>query len=289
MNLESASAIARELGLDQHGMKIQALSGTDTAKTFFLGTPSEPVFIKIRPLSRGALLSAEADGLQALADTGVVRVPRVIGRGMLEDEAWLALEWLELSALDERGDAALGEQIGLLHRHTADQFGWHRNNHIGTTPQINQQRSSWTDFFIDQRIAYQLKRLEHRQPDTRWQQYLKPLVEAWTAVSQDHDPAPSLIHGDLWVGNAGRIQGQTPVIFDPATHYADRECDLAMAALFGGFHDEFFAAYNRIWPLREDHLLRRPFYQLYHLLNHANMFGSQYIATARRMIERLIA
>jgi protein-ribulosamine 3-kinase len=105
----------------------------------------------------------------------------------------------------------------------------------------------------------------------------------------DYRPLPSLLHGDLWSGNAGALADGTPVVFDPACYRGDRETDIAMAELFGGFPTSFFAAYRETWPLDRDHERRKPLYKLYHILNHYNLFGEAYLGQARRMIERLLA
>jgi fructosamine-3-kinase len=104
----------------------------------------------------------------------------------------------------------------------------------------------------------------------------------------DHRPRPSLLHGDLWSGNAGVDRGGTPVIFDPAVYYGDRETDLAMTELFGGFPGQFYEAYVETWPLEPGYEVRKILYNLYHVLNHLNIFGSGYLHQARTMLNRLL-
>jgi fructosamine-3-kinase len=105
----------------------------------------------------------------------------------------------------------------------------------------------------------------------------------------DYRPAPCLLHGDLWSGNAGMLPDGTPVVFDPAVHRGDREADLAMSELFGGFPEAFYAAYRAAWPLDPGYETRKTLYNLYHVLNHFNMFGAGYLGQARRMIQKLAA
>jgi fructosamine-3-kinase len=229
----------------------------------------------------GARLDAEADGLAALRATKTVRVPSIHGL----DDRGLALEWLDLRPLDARSGAALGTALAALHRVRQSRFGWHRDNFIGATPQANTPSNSWLVFFREQRLLPQLARAErngYRVDGTR-------VVESLEVLLGEHEPSPSLLHGDLWGGNAGALPDGTPVIFDPAVYVGDREADIAMSELFGGFPPTFYAAYRDAWPLDDGYGLRRELYNLYHLLNHLNLFGGEYLARCRQAIVRLLA
>ena len=287
MQLELASHIARQLGLDEHGLKVRRLPGGDIAASWLLAAADYWVFVKTLPLKRAGVLSAEVDGLEALAGTDDIRVPRIYGRDRLGEIAWLALQYVEMDQRNEHCDIHLGRALARVHRHTGDHFGWHRDNFIGLTPQINTASDDWAEFFLWQRLGQQLDLLDDQEPDAGWSRLQKPLFESWLRRFARHRPPPSLIHGDFWQGNAAMTEGAEPVVYDPSIHYADRECDLAMAHLFGGFSAAFFLAYEREWPLPEGHAERRPYYQLYHLLNHANLFGGHYKARSRELIERL--
>ena len=286
LDFEQAGQIARQLGLDEHDLRFQPIRGGDSADCFLLQAADYWVFLKTLPTARCAVLSAEADGLKALGESHAVRVPRIYGRGSISSMAWLALEYLDLEARHRRSDEQLGHALARLHRQQGDRFGWHRQNFIGLTPQINSQLDSWAEFFLWHRLAEQLKRLDQQHPDQQWSDMIQPLVKNWHKRFVHHRPPPALIHGDLWKGNAARLGDDTPVLFDPAVHYADRECDLAMARLFGGFDDSFFAAYQESWALPEDHRERIPWYQFYHLLNHANLFGGAWLERARSLADR---
>lgn len=288
LDIEQASAVARALGLDEHGLQIDTVPGGDIAEASLLRAADATVFLKTLPLEQSGLLSAEADGLEALADAGAVRLPRVINRGMQGGFSWLALEYLDLQQRSRRVDARLGHQLAELHRSTGERFGWHRNNYIGRTPQINTLGSEWSAFFAAHRLGAQFDRLRRNLPDQGWNDLKREVISTWQAVSARHDPSPSLIHGDLWRGNAAALADDKPVIFDPAVHYADRECDLAMAHLFGGFDDAFFDAYNEAWPLPQGFETRRYFYKLYHMLNHANLFGGPYIEACEQLCRRIL-
>ena len=158
LDIETAAAVARTIGLDEHGLHVDTVPGGDIAEASVLSASDATVFVKTLPLAQAGLLSAEQDGLEALARAGSVRTPRVIQRGMIDGVAWLALEYLDLDARSARADAALGEQLAALHRHGNDEFGWHRNNYIGRTPQSNTRDSDWTTFFAIQRLDRQFDR-----------------------------------------------------------------------------------------------------------------------------------
>ena len=213
---------------------------------------------------------AEVDGLQALG--AVVRVPRILEHG----PDFILLEQL---ALQRNGDwAALARMLAKLHRTTGSRFGWHRDNFIGATPQVNDWRDDWATFFLECRIQPQLALA--RKNGYR--------MEFSSNLLKDHNPEPSLLHGDLWSGNAGFI-ADGPVLFDPAVYYGDREADLAMTELFGGFPARFYEAYDAACPLPEGYEARKHLYNLYHLLNHLNIFGEGYLAQVQRTLGLLHA
>lgn len=285
---DAGAAIARELGIDPAGLHVQPAGGGDIADSFVIRAADARIFVKTLPLSRADLLTAEADGLEALAATATVRVPKVLRDGSFDEIAWLALECLDLEAASETSDARLGRQLAAMHRHTAKRYGWHCDNFIGLTPQPNGESSDWTEFFLAHRLGHQFECLAGNDPSRNWREMGQAVAGAWRARFNDHQPDASLIHGDLWRGNAARIGPDEPAVFDPAAHYADRECDLAMTELFGGFTDSFYQSYEQTWPLPEGHRGRRDFYKLYHLLNHANLFGTSYTGAAERLCHRLV-
>ncbi len=267
------------------------MAGGETCESFLLEASSRRAFIKIATTDLIELFHSEADGLEALAQGQSIRVPRVLATGQTEQPAlaWLALEALDLRVRDGTVDYLLGQQLANLHRLPQDRFGWSRDNFLGKTPQLNQPHDHWEAFFVTQRLRPQIDQLLHSTSDAQLTDLLAELIPLWQKISAGHTPVPSLLHGDLWSGNAAALADGSPVIFDPAVHVGDRECDLAMADLFGGYGSEFFDAYATTWPLPSGWRERREFYQLYHLLNHANLFGGAYIATVKRRIQRLQA
>lgn len=262
------------------GTHVEALGPS----TFRLGSGNRSAFVKCAPAAEASRLSGEANGLRAIGET--LRVPGVLGEGTADGAAWLALEWLDLQRAESETAAAFGRTLAALHRRTADAFGWDGDNWIGAAVQHNGWLRDWAGFFGQRRLRPQLETAAYRGS--------RALVDAGRIVLErlprllaGHDPAPSLIHGDLWGGNWGALADGTPVTFDPAVHYADRECDLAMTELFGGFPDAFYAAYREAWPLTPGYAERRDLYQLYHVLNHCNLFGDAYEQQALTLIRRL--
>ena len=234
------------------------------------------VFLKLNDARFADAFAAEADGLRALRAAGC-RAPEPLAHGSGTAGAYLLLEFLELRA---SGDfAALGTMLATLHRRQAARFGWARDNYIGATPQANGWCESWTTFWRERRLEPQLTLAANNG-------YRIDVPPVWQLL-EGYKPAPSLVHGDLWSGNAGFLPDGAPVLFDPAVYYADREADLAMTELFGGFPREFYAAYNDAWPLAPGYGERKHLYNLYHLLNHLNLFGGGYLAQLRSTLRRL--
>jgi len=221
-------------------------------------------FLKTNEPEYADAFAAEADGLAALRAAGM-HAPEPLSHGMAAGRAYLVLEFLDLGG--RRDFAALGRMLAAAHRRPGPRFGWGRDNYIGSTPQSNRWCDDWAQFWIERRIGPQIG-LAKRNGFA--------LAFPEVSVLEGHQPAPSLLHGDLWSGNAG-FTPESPVVFDPAVYYGDREADLAMTELFGGFPREFYGAYNDAWPLEEGYQRRKPLYNLYHLLNHLNLFGGGYL------------
>ena len=253
-------------------------------------TEAGPVFVKIASAASLDQLEAEAAGLRELAVAGAVRVPTVLAVGAPGAQAALALEWIAFAAATPRSERSLGERLARLHRSSAERFGWYRDNAIGRTPQRNDWDGDWVRFFVERRLAYQLGLAAQAGLAAPVLERGRRLCEECTAFFSGYRPVPALLHGDLWGGNwAVAASSGEPVLYDPAVYYGDREADLAMTHLFGGFGPAFYAAYEAAWPLDAAAGSRRTLYNLYHVLNHWNLFGGGYGAQAAAMIERLLA
>ena len=248
-----------------------------------------PLFVKIASAAQLQMLEAEAEGLSELDAANAVRVPTVLGIGAAENGSFLALEWIELGPAAAEDQARLGTQLAHQHRVLASQFGWGRNNTIGSTEQVNTWSDYWAPFFREHRLRFQLDLAQRNGHGGRLQESGNRLLERMDELLGDHRPAPSLLHGDLWGGNVAADPSGAPVIFDPAVYFGDREADLAMTRLFGGFSREFYAAYEEAWPLPPAASGRVDLYNLYHVLNHLNLFGAGYLGQAQGIIDRLLA
>jgi fructosamine-3-kinase len=256
----------------------ERIGGGSVNRTFKLRADAGPLFVKVSAPNAAAMLEAQAQGLALLREADAVRVPEVLAVGRVEAGAFLALEWLELGAKTASAESALGTALARQHRHTAESFGWERDNTIGTTPQVNTRASDWTAFFAERRLRFQLDLAERNGLSGAVVEPARALVDTLEGLLGDHTPAPSLLHGDLWGGNWGATRDDTAVIFDPAVYFGDRETDIAMTRLFGGFGPDFYAAYEAAWPLTPGWQRRVDLYNLYHLLNHFNLFGAGYAA-----------
>jgi protein-ribulosamine 3-kinase len=246
-------------------------------------------FAKVVDLDDAARLACEKEGLAAIDSASAVRTPRVVDEGHDEARAWLLLEWLALGPLDERSGAALGTALAALHRVARERFGWERDNFIGASVQLNGWSDDWLAFWRDKRLVAQLRLAAKKRLPSRMIDRGERLAADCAVFFSNYAPAKSLLHGDLWGGNAGALPDGTPVIFDPAVYVGDREADIAMTTLFGGFPPDFHAAYAAAWPLDDGYRVRRDLYNIYHLLNHANLFAGGYVRQAHESIERSLA
>ncbi len=246
-------------------------------------------FLKTNTPARVAMFAAEARGLAALSEAGRLRVPAVIGSGCVGPHSYLLLEWIPLRTSSRGAESALGAGLARLHRATSTQFGFDSDNFIGSTAQPNGWYASWADFFAQRRLGFQLKLARENGLGARLQEAGEHLLQVLPELLAAHAPQPSLLHGDLWGGNRACDEQGRPVIFDPAVYFGDREADLAMTRLFGGFGSDFYAAYEDEWPLPPGAAGRVDLYNLYHVLNHANLFGGAYRDQALAIMRRLLS
>jgi protein-ribulosamine 3-kinase len=251
-------------------------------------TSAGALFVKVAGRASLTVFEAEAEGLAELARARALRVPEVLACGTAAESAFLALEWLEAGAATEACEERLGAGLAKQHAISAPEFGW-RDNTIGSTPQANGALSSWTEFFRERRLRPQLTLAAANGFGSLLAACGERLLEALPALLDAHHPQPALLHGDLWGGNWLATREGEPVVFDPAVYYGDREADLAMTRLFGGFGPAFYRAYAAAAPLPPGATLRAELYNLYHVLNHANLFGAGFAGKARHMIEALLA
>ncbi len=263
------------------------VGGGSINETYRLEGEDQAFFVKLNQATKLEMFEAEAEGLQALHQTATLRVPEPLLWGTSDAQAYLVLEYLSVGGT---GSAAqLGEGLAALHRHTDDRFGWHRDNTIGSTPQRNTREKNWVTFWAEQRLGFQLNLALEAGADRELELIGGELIEWLPAFMDGREPEASLLHGDLWSGNYAFTREGEPTIFDPAVYYGDRETDIAMTELFGGFGADFYAAYRNDWPLDSGYATRKTLYNLYHVLNHYNLFGGSYLSQAQGMIGRLLS
>ena len=279
--------------LREHDIRVSAkdmprpVGGGDISSAWRIRAGNQAVFLKTGPASALDMFLAEADGLKELAKTDAIRVPKVLGCICSGKESVLALEWIDFELASESIEWILGRNLANLHRCTADRFGWHRDNTIGSTPQCNSWSDDWVQFFGVHRLEYQLALASRNGFNGDLQTMGVRLHHNLGQYFSDYWPEPSLLHGDLWGGNWAAADS-VPVIFDPAVYYGDRETDIAMTKLFGGFGTAFYEGYEETWPLAAGHAEREGLYQLYHVLNHLNLFGAAYLSRAEGLLRKLI-
>ena len=266
-----------------------AVSGGSVSACLRWASDEGPMFVKVAGADRDWAFEAEAEGLRSLASASAIRVPRVLGAGVSSNRSWLALEWIDLVSPTHRSEARLGELLAGQHRMTSETFGWHRTNTLGLTEQRNEPDADWARFYAARRLGFQLDILEAGGRHGRLIECGRRLCECVPALLGGHSPVPSLLHGDLWAGNHAEDSTGNPVTFDPAAYFGDREADIAMTRLFGGYGRAFYSAYEAAWPLDPDAAGRVPLYNLYHVLNHLNLFGGGYRGQAEEMTDRLLA
>lgn len=268
-------------GCVNHGARVEA---SDERSYFLKWSDSAPP----------DLFDAEADGLDALRATGLVRVPAPIAHGgSVEGPAWLLMEYVARGSADPHFGIRLGHALARMHASTAggDRYGWHRDNWIGSLAQPNPSTRSWTKLWSEARLTPQLRLARERG-------YLKgtgarsveALIDLLPDALDDVHDAPHLLHGDLWSGNVYPGTDGLPVLIDPAVYLGHGEVDLAMSELFGGFDARFYAAYEEAVGLGPAYqAFRRDVYQLYYLLVHVNLFGGGYEASATRAARRAVS
>lgn len=291
-----SSHIRQVTGMPFSAATPRSVGGGCINSGYALTNSQQAYFVKLNQATQIAMFEAEAAGLDEMAASHTIRVPKPLCWGTANGSAYLVQEWLDLGQGGSSAWAEMGRKLATLHQWVPPQpspgqaakpisFGWQRHNTIGSTPQINSWTQDWAEFWVKHRIGYQLQ-LAHRRGGHFPQG--DRLLAAIPQLLEGHQPQPSLVHGDLWSGNAAITKTGEPVIFDPATYYGDREVDLAMTELFGGFPSEFYQGYNEVFPVTSSYQRRKVLYNLYHILNHFNLFGGGYASQANRMIEQLL-
>lgn len=275
------------LGLSSRPLRARQLGGGDINQAFLLEDGRQRFFIKLNRAAMLPMFEAESLGLAAIRNSGCIRLPEVYLVASHGEHAFMAMEYIDFGA---RGDnARLGRQLAAMHACSRSEFGFSGDNFIGSNPQPNTPSGDWVEFWQTNRLGYQLSLGEGNGFDAGLLRQGRRLNQQVGLFFRDYQPRPALLHGDLWSGNHASDGEGNPVIYDPACYFGDHEADLAMLELFGDPGDAFFAAYHEIYPIDAGYPLRRDLYNLYHLLNHANLFAGGYLSRSRVMIDSLLA
>ncbi|MEM9924618.1 MAG: fructosamine kinase family protein [Cyanobacteria bacterium P01_D01_bin.50] len=283
---EIEAQIALATGEKFKTQKRRSISGGCINQGYSLTDGVRTYFIKLNQASQVQMFEAEALGLQQMYDTATIRVPKPICFGTVDNSCYIVLEWLEMGGGNSKSSKEMGKKLAAMHKKSlVKKFGWDINNTIGSTPQINTWTEDWVEFFTNHRLGYQFQLGKRRGGNFPQADELLSVIPELLAA---HEVEPSLVHGDLWGGNAGFLESGEPVIFDPATYYGDREVDIAMTEVFGGFSKAFYEGYNEVFPLADGYEQRKILYNLYHILNHFNLFGGGYASQANQMISRIL-
>ena len=263
------------------------MAGGSINAAFRLSGENDQYFVKTNQLGREAMFQAEAKGLLELASANTLRVPNPVCFGEDQRQSYIVMEYLDMCG--SANQPVLGEQLAALHQITAENFGWEIDNTIGATLQPNAYRESWLEFWSEQRLGFQLQLAAQNGYGGELQTLGEKLLLEMPALFNGREIRPAMLHGDLWGGNVAGLSDGTPVIFDPAFYYGDREADIAMTYVFGGFSADFYASYQNAFPLDEGFAVRKTFYNIYHIINHLNLFGGGYHGQAIHMMEQVLA
>ncbi len=272
-----------------HILSTHAISGGDSHTAYQLHTTAQNYFLKLAPLHQLPILEAEQHNLNALLQSNTLSCPTPYATGTYQDHAWLLMEFILLTP--SGNETQRGKDLALMHHQInrkPQPFGWFEDNFIGLTAQQNTWSSDWVHFYGQHRLLPQLELSQLKGAPSTLYQSGRKLINALPFWFQDYQPEASLLHGDLWAGNSAFNSEGEPIFFDPACYYGDRETDLAMTELFHGFSPDFYQGYHEIFPIDSGYQQRKPLYQLYHQLNHFNLFGGTYLQQAEQSIQQLL-
>jgi len=264
------------------------MSGGDIHNCFHLHTNQGNYFLKTNLATHNPLFKTEANSLTTLKNSLTIRVPNVIAKGCFDNYSWLLLEFFQLSSQGD--DEQRGKDLAMQHHsiEPSGKFGWHEDNFIGLTPQKNDWNTSWVDFYATQRLEPQLQLAKQNGAGDLLLAAGNKLLNSFGVLFKNYQPKSSLLHGDLWAGNSLFLENGEALFFDPACYYGDRETDLAMSELFGGFSTSFYQGYEQTFPISSGYPQRKSLYHSYHLLNHFNLFAGNYEQQSLKQIQQCL-
>jgi fructosamine-3-kinase len=245
------------------------------------------IFLKWNDAHGAEFFEAEAEGLRVLSSADALRIPEVLGVNSPSNYPFIALELLSTGKITEEAEVRLGHLLAKQHQTLEKRFGFESDNFIGASKQVNSWSEDWGEFFVAQRLGVQIELAE----EAGWltsavKRSFTNIERALIKFLNIHTPEASLVHGDLWSGNVF-WSNTGPAVIDPAVYYGDAEVDIAFTRMFGGFGSSFYKEYFSCRPPRKGIEQRVEIYNLYHLLNHANLFSGSYVSSSIRQIESL--
>jgi len=249
----------------------------------------ERLFLKEHGRHPGGMMAAEAAGLAALAAVGAIRVPEPLAHWEDAENQYLLLEYLPEGSRKPRFWEEFGVAMAALHQGSSPgPFGFDGDNFIGATPQKNDWSDSWISFFGEKRLLFQIELAEARGlADSEMSGGVRKIVENLGSILVEPEKR-ALLHGDLWSGNYMVGPEGSAVVIDPAAYFGHPEADIAMTELFGSLGAPFYAAYRGAGGLDSGYQDRRDVYNLYHMINHLNLFGGGYAGSVRSIIRKYV-
>ncbi|MCE2570500.1 fructosamine kinase family protein [Motilimonas eburnea] len=277
--------IRNSIDSDFHPIERKPLLNGNISHTYRLSSHNKQYFVKINDLDKVDLYVCQADNLNQIAKSQTIQCPQVICYGTTRAFSYLVLEYFNFSQHAHANWFSTGEQIARLHQFGEQKmFGWDTDNYISALVQPNRWAKRWSSFFAEQRIGWQLElAMENGMAFGR----IDSIVEQAQQVLQHHKPTPSLLHGNLWLGNLGFSHAE-PVIFDSASYWGDREAEIARSRLLQSFPDSFYQGYQQAFPLAHDYTDRELVYQLYYLLAMCNQDGSDHQLKTEMVVKRIM-
>ncbi|HIY93683.1 fructosamine kinase family protein [Companilactobacillus sp. HBUAS56275] len=263
---------------------VQAVSGGDINLAFKVVSDTGEYFLKVQPNNNEGFFDHEIESLNLI--NSVANAPKVIRSGTFQDNGYLVLDYIHFGTGSQYD---LGRLVAKMHQRHSLRFGLGHDVLNAKNPKINTWRANWGDFYIQQRLNVLINEVQKKGlwNDDR-DKLMRQFEEKLTDYYQVHPITPSLMHGDLWNGNVGFQQNHQPILFDPDVFFGDREMDIAMTLLFGGFNEEFYQGYQDLYPLDKDWQRRVPWYQTYYLLAHLNLFGETYGASFNNTLRQSV-
>jgi fructosamine-3-kinase len=252
----------------------------EISESYIVSNDVDRYFVKINHRSFLPNFTAEVENLQKLRNTSCVSVPEFITIGQSKEQSFIVLNYHPIKELESSKNSYMfGQQLAQLHKWGEQkEYGFDADNYIGNSLQPNRWQRKWHKFFSEQRIGFQLQLLKEKGINFG---SIDELVDIVDHTLKHHHPRPALLHGDLWQGNVANAPFG-PITYDPACYWGDRECDIAMTELFGGFDSEFYRGYNDEYPMCNGYESRKLVYNFYHILNHCNLYGGHYLDDAEK-------